>query len=238
MDFDFAGKGLLVADESAFPGSSTCNPAAGGCGGLIAVNPLFGDQAAFSPPQGGSARYFRDPIDVAVDRRGGRPPLKEEREPGCGKAGQPRCKPKVEYVRSFSHTADTEYVGAGGLEGIRFFPLKGFEGKRSKVALKCLSPACPKGRGPAKAKGDEIAFTYDGELLKGKFRVVSWVPIKQRNPKLVYRGRYKTYSFTPGGFDQRIELLRSGGGCLEPGTGKVIEKGKRKTEVPCPSARG
>jgi hypothetical protein len=64
LDFSLDGTRLVTSDETLFPyGSGGCT---GGCGGIVQVNPVGGDQAVLEMREANG--YWIDPIDIAVDR--------------------------------------------------------------------------------------------------------------------------------------------------------------------------
>ncbi len=255
LAFAYSGTSLLIADESAFAAATPCNADGGACGGLVSVNAFYGDQGQFLPQVSG-VTSLHDPIDVAVDRQGAcktmsnkplkpppncKPKKKPKQECRKGSAdSDKKCekKPDVRWLRSFNNTEITYQGFPGTREGIQIYPLRGFDPGRTKVLLDCLSEPCPGDRGPVRAASDEVVFCYPAcdvqptreELLRGTFRVVSFVPKRgQGNPKVVYRGRFKDYSFSPGGANEKVRLVRKG--CLDPYEHRVTGE----TKAPCPS---
>lgn len=217
ISFSYEGQGLLVADEAALPPASRdCGSNAGGCGAVFGLNPVSGDPTVFSPQ--GAPLFFRDPIDVAVDRAGAPAPL--------------QGKPRRRHVRLFNVAVESEIHP----DGIARLVLAGV-GDGTKLRLTCLSADCSTtDEKRAKAVDDHASFGF-GEAgkraapkLTGKFRVAVFT--KRRNlraqpKKARVFGRFRVFRFTAGPHPA-IERVKQG--CLEPGTPRVTPR----TTVKCP----
>jgi DNA-binding beta-propeller fold protein YncE len=241
LSFSYEGDNLLVADESAFP-PATGDCVGAGCGGVLALNALSGDQAAFA--RRGPLGLFRDPIDVAVDRAGAPKPLsgKPLRKPckpkRCCPKRQSKCKKVVDFVQFFNVREGRRRPPIGIGEhpgGIEVLLLDGF-GERAKVRFQCLAGQCPVQRDSKNAVGGKVAFDFGSQELEGSFRITAFVPIggKRRNIKTVFIGRYQDFVFT-GGPGAGVD--RKDGGCLRPGESTVRVK-KPRTTTKCPVANG
>jgi hypothetical protein len=227
LSFTYGGNGLLVADESSYPPPIRDCAGGGGCGGVLALSPLSGDQSRYSPP--GPATLFRDPIDVAVDRQGAPRPLRQKgiclRRKCC--KGGPKCKPadrRVLSVLFFNLGPQAEAAqGKRGVLGIADLPLNGF-GDGAKVRLTCASADCTSPPRTLKAVAGGVVFHF-APPLHGRF-VVTAVAGKRTHIKTPYIGRFAYYSVdTVTGLP--VEGKR---GCLEPGEKTVTPE----TTIPCP----
>jgi hypothetical protein len=229
LSFTYSGGGVLVADESAFPPPAT-NCAGAGCGGLLALDPFSGDQLAFSPP--GAPAFYRDPIDVAVDRTAAPAPL--ARTPKCPRK---KCCPKrhkceVKHIHFFNLAgppASDPVLGKAKSSVIDPLRLQGF-GDRARVRLTCRSADCPsEAETTTDAVDDQVAFVSPTPL-RGRFRITAFVPKRThlKTVQKVYVGRFQDFSFTPG---PGAEIQHGNGGCLRPGEKKVT----KKTTMACPT---
>jgi hypothetical protein len=234
LSFTYQGNGLLVADESLYPPPNRPDCAgAGGCGGVLALDPFSGEQNRFSPPQNTPATFFRDPIDVVVDRTGAPKPLKANgvclvRK--CCKAGGKKCKPGRRARKSvtfFNLTNRTKAFGDGS--GIETLDMNGFGGL-AKVRVTCKSAECRAARQVQNAVRGQVRFHFDhSSPLRGQFEVVA--SDKRRNIKNQAVGRYLSLSFAPG----EGEVRTGNRGCLEPGATKLT--GNTKLKCPEPDTR-
>jgi sugar lactone lactonase YvrE len=217
--WSYSGRSLLVADEATFgPAVGDCAPSAEGCGGVLAVNPASGDQGKRA--ERGTFGLFRDPVDVVVDRRGGPATL--------------GVRVRVRAVRLFGATSAPKLVVKGGrLVGIRLLKLRGFSSDQ-KVRLECLHPCKPRGLTPKthRPQADKVQFAFPAKRqgLRGRFRIVTYVPSSQHHRTTRDLGRFRTYIYRPGqSFVNELDTGR-GVGCLEPGATKVTSR----TRAECP----
>jgi hypothetical protein len=240
LSFTYEGDELLVADESSFP-PPIRDCVGSGCGGVLALDPISGEQAPFSPHAMPSFLY-RDPIDVAVDRAGAPTPLGQKpgecgKKQGCCPKRKPRCKRTLDFIHFFNIGSGTrKALGVSGEpRGIEVLLMESL-GEVAKVRFLCLSPSCPVKTQTQRATDGRVAFDFGSDPLQGSFRITAYVPLedKRRNLKVVYLGRYQDFSFVPG---PGAEIARGDRGCLRPGESKV-RKRKPRTTTKCPVVDG
>jgi hypothetical protein len=210
LGFTYSGKGLLVADEG------DCAPPQG-CGKVVAVNPISGDQAVFAS---GGLLGERFPIDVAVDRRGARGPHHR------------RSHVKTVHLFGPKDPSLATSPGTGTPVGIIAFPFRGFS-KNQKVRIECLRPCTPHRLTPKtlSPRHDRVEFHFPSQhrstMLTGRFRIVTYVP-RHGHSGASYQGRFATYKYSVGDNGPRHSHLSLG--CLKPGATKV----RNQTRVRCP----
>ena len=218
LSFTYGGEGLLIADESLYPPPARDCAGAGGCGGVLALSPVSGEQGRYSPP--GASTLYRDPIDVVVDRTGAPRPLRNDGiclQRKCCKGG-PKCKPSQRRVHSvlFYNLAPDARAGASkrGALGLSALPLNGF-GAGAKVRLTCTSARMHESAAQADRGGRERRVPFP-EPLRGRF-VITGFAGKRTHLKGPYIGRFLDFSVDP------ITGLPVPGtrGCLKPGASAV-----------------
>jgi hypothetical protein len=235
LSFTYQGNALFVADESLYPPPNRpdCS-GAGGCGGVLALDPFSGEQDRFSSPSTTPATFYRDPIDVVVDRTGAPKPLKRNGVclvSKCCKPGGKKCKPERRARSSitfFNLTDRTKAFDDGS--GVETLDLNGF-GELAKVRVRCKSSDCRAATKTVNANRGHVAFRFNrSSPLRGQFEITA--SDKRRNIKQAAVGRFLKLSFNPG---EGAAVRPGTRGCLEPGAKKLT--GNTKLECPEPDTR-